>query len=217
MTVPLLFASQNQYFDQIIVTLNFNFLVFMLSTIAILLTPGPTNTLLASAGLGQGMRKAFPLVAFELAGYLIAISAWGIFLASAQHHYPWLGISVRVASSCYLAYMAVKIWRAAHALPTSEQKTIGPKALFVATLLNPKGLLFASAIFPPHTFDDVQVYLAAMALFSCLLLPIGIVWIKFGAALGSGRLLRINPVKLQRVAALAIGVFSVSIAWTTFR
>jgi threonine/homoserine/homoserine lactone efflux protein len=193
-----------------------NFIVFSFTTALILLTPGPTNTLLAAAGLGQGMRGALPLATFELAGYLIGISAWGIFLTSVQQHYPWLGTVVRVASSCYLAYIAVKMWHAAQALSGSEQRPIGPKALFLATLLNPKGLVFASAIFPPHAFDDIQVYLMAMALFASLLLPIGLVWIKFGSALGSGRLMLMNPVKLQRVAALAIAMFSVSIAWTTF-
>ncbi|EMR4172488.1 LysE family translocator, partial [Pseudomonas aeruginosa] len=58
--------------------------VFVLGTAAILLTPGPTNTLLAAAGLAQGFRRAAPLVGFELAGYLVGITAWGLFLASAQ-------------------------------------------------------------------------------------------------------------------------------------
>lgn len=193
---------------------DFNIPVFIVSTAVILLTPGPTNTLLAAAGLERGTRGALPLLAFELAGYLIAITAWGIFLASAQHHYPWLGILVRVAASCYLAYIAIRIWRSTLALSTAEHGPIGPRALFTATLLNPKALLFASAIFPPHAFDSIQVYVAATALFVFLLVPIGFIWIKFGAALGSGRLM--NPIKLQRAAAFAIGMFSASIAWTTF-
>lgn len=192
------------------------FSLFVFTTGVILLTPGPTNTLLAAAGLGQGVRRALPLVAFELAGYLIAITAWGVFLASAQHDYPWLGVTVRIASSCYLAWVAVRMWRAARALPASGQKEIAPWTLFVATLLNPKALVFASATFPPHAFSDMQVYLAAIALFACLLLPIGFIWIRFGAALASGRLPHLSPVRLHRVAALAIAFFSVSIAWTTF-
>jgi hypothetical protein len=53
-----------------------------------------------------------------------------------------------------------------------------------------------------------------MGLFACLLLPIGFVWIKFGAALSKGCLF--NPLKLQRVAALVIGMFSATIAWSAF-
>jgi threonine/homoserine/homoserine lactone efflux protein len=118
-------------------------------------------------------------------------------------------------SSCYLAYVAVKMWRAARALETSQQTPISAQALFTATLLNPKGLVFASAIFPPHAFDEIQVYLAAMAVFTCLLLPIGLAWIAFGAALRSGKLALVNPFNFQRAAALVIGLFSLSLAWKT--
>lgn len=191
----------------------FNLHVFAISTLVILLTPGPTNTLLAVAGLGLGTRRALPLIAFELAGYLTSITAWGIFLASAQHRYPWIGVSVRVAASCYLAYIAVKTWRDTTAPLAADKKVpIGPNALFMATLLNPKALVFASAIFPSHAFDDLGVYLAATLLFSCFLVPVGALWIRFGAALSSGRLM--NPLTLQRAAACIIGLFSVSIAWT---
>ncbi|MES2939245.1 MAG: LysE family transporter [Pseudomonadota bacterium] len=195
-------------------TQDFNLTVFVLSTVVILLTPGPTNTLLAAAGLERGARGATPLMGFELAGYLLAITGWGIFLSSVQQHYPWLGTLVRLGASCYLAYIALKLWLATRSVSDAKPKAIGPKALFFATLLNPKGLLFASAIFPAHAFDTPSVYLQSIGLFSCLLLPIGFVWIKFGAALASGRL--ISPVKVQRVAAFAIAMFSVSIAWAAF-
>ena len=44
---------------------------------AILLTPGPTNTLLASSGIQVGFRKTFRLIPAEAFGYLIAITFWG--------------------------------------------------------------------------------------------------------------------------------------------
>ncbi|MBA2676194.1 LysE family transporter [Ramlibacter sp.] len=195
--------------------LEFNVGMFVLSVVVILLTPGPTNTLLAAAGLERGARGAAPLLGFELAGYLIAITGWGLFLTTAQQHYPWLGTLVRLGASCYLAYIALKLWLATRSMAADARpKAIGPKALFFATLLNPKGLLFASAIFPAHAFDTPRIYLPAIALFVCLLLPIGFIWIKFGAALASGKL--ISPVKVQRVAAFAIAMFSVSIAWAAF-
>jgi threonine/homoserine/homoserine lactone efflux protein len=195
---------------------DFNITVFVLGIAAILLTPGPTNTLLAAAGNAQGTRKALPLIACELVGYLIAISTWGILLIPAQRHAPWLAMSVRIASSIYLAYTSVKVWRAARAVSIAEKKSIGPKGLFIATLLNPKGLLFASAIFPAHAFENILTYSIAMTLFSCLLVPIGTLWIRFGAEFGSGRLKGINPINFQRLAALAIGLFSATIAWAAF-
>lgn len=194
---------------------DFHVLVFLLSSALILLTPGPTNTLLAAAGLGRGSREALPLIAFAFAGYIIAISGWGIFLAPVGNYYPWLNMVVRVVCSGYLLYIAVRIWRSAERPPISGSKTIGPATVFVTTILNPKGLLFASTIFPPHAFDNVEVYLIATALFACVVAPIGIVWVVLGALIGSGRVIAMDPFKLQRALAVVIVVFSATLVWST--
>lgn len=184
--------------------------------VVVLITPGPTNTLLAAAGLRQGVRRAVPLIAAELAGYFVSISVWGHFLVQAAHALPWLPSLLRVASGVYIAYLAVAMWRAAIALPDSAQQTIGLRTLFVATLLNPKGLLFAGTIFPAAAFASGPAYLFSMTTFACLLVPIAFAWISFGAALGSGKLSWLNPVKVQRGASIVLGVFSLSLAWAAF-
>jgi threonine/homoserine/homoserine lactone efflux protein len=184
-----------------------------LGIIVVLVTPGPTNTLLAAAGLRQGTRRSLPLIGAELAGYLVAISAWGRFLAHAAHALPWLPSVLRIASGLYIAYLAVDMWRAAVALPDSTQPANGLRALFVATLLNPKALLFAGTIFPSVAFEQWTVYALAMSVFACLLVPIALAWIAFGAALGSGKLTWLDPVKMQRGASIVLGMFSLSLAW----
>ncbi|MFL9866689.1 LysE family translocator [Paraburkholderia fungorum] len=181
--------------------------------IVVLITPGPTNTLLAAAGLRQGLRRSVSLIAAELAGYFVSISVWGHFLAQAEHALPWLPSLLRVAAGVYIAYLAVDMWRAAVALPDSTQRASGMRTLFVATLLNPKGLLFAGTIFPAVAFAHVSAYAVAMLMFACLLVPIALAWIAFGAALGSGKLTWLNPVKMQRGASIVLGVFSLSLAW----
>jgi threonine/homoserine/homoserine lactone efflux protein len=188
------------------------FALLAIGIIVVLITPGPTNTLLAAAGLRQGVRRSLPLIAGELAGYLVSISAWGRFLAHAAHALPWLPSLLRVAAGLYIAYLAVDMWRAAVALPDSTQRTGGMRTLFVATLLNPKGLLFAGTIFPVIAFTQMPAYVLAMLTFACLAVPIALAWIAFGAALGSGKLW-LNPVKMQRGASIVLGVFSLSLAW----
>jgi threonine/homoserine/homoserine lactone efflux protein len=51
------------------------FALLAVGIIVVLITPGPTNTLLAAAGLRHGVRPSLPLIAGELAGYLVSISA----------------------------------------------------------------------------------------------------------------------------------------------
>ena len=182
--------------------------------VVVLITPGPTNTLLASAGLRQGVRRSLPLIAAELAGYLVAISVWGRFLAQAAHALPWLPALLRVAAGTYIAWLAVDMWRAAVALPDSTQKASGTLRLFIATLLNPKALLFAGTIFPAAAFVLWPAYLLSMLIFACLLAPIALAWIAFGAALGSGKLGWLDRAKIQRGASVVLGVFSLTLAWS---
>ncbi|SAK46666.1 LysE family protein [Caballeronia hypogeia] len=122
---------------------------------------------------------------------------------------------MRIACSVYIAYLAVTMWRTAVALPSSAQKAVGMRALFVTTLLNPKAMLFASAIFPASAFAVPADYLQTMSIFAAALVPIGFLWIVFGAALGIGRLAWLSPERVQRGASLVLATFSVALAWTT--
>jgi threonine/homoserine/homoserine lactone efflux protein len=188
----------------------------MFGTAVVLVMPGPTNTLLAAAGLRQGVKRSARLTGAELAGYLVSISVWGHFLAQAAHSLTWLPALVRAASSLYIAILAVRMWRAAISLPSKAQQAIGLRTLFVATLLNPKALLFAGTIFPVAAFESLPAYLEAMAIFTALLIPIGLAWIAFGAALGSGRLTWVSPPHVQRGASIVLAAFSLSLAWAVF-
>ena len=184
-----------------------------LGSVIVLIMPGPTNTLLATAGLRSGIRRSAHLTAAEFAGYLVSITGWGYFLSHAATSLTWLPTFLRIASSLYLAYLSVRMWHAADSFSSSAQGTIGVRVLFTATLLNPKAILFAGTIFPVAAFESLAAYLEAMAIFTSLLVPIGLAWIAFGAELGSGRLMRISPARVQRCASIILAAFSLSLAW----
>lgn len=191
--------------------------LFVVGVTVILAMPGPTNTLLAAAGLRQGFARSARLTGAELAGYIVSISLWGRFLEQAAQSLPWLPAAARIASSVYIALLAVRMWRTAKVLPSAAKQAIGMRTLFVATLLNPKALLFASAIFPPAAFWDLPAYLSAMGLFAALLVPIGLAWVAFGASLSSAKMRWIDPAQIQRGASVILGVFSLTLAWAAFR
>ena len=184
-----------------------------LGSVIVLIMPGPTNTLLATAGLRSGIRRSAHLTGAEFAGYLVSITGWGYFLSHAATSLTWLPTLLRIASSLYLAYLSVRMWHAADSFSSSTQGTIGVRVLFTATLLNPKAILFAGTIFPVAAFESLAAYLEAMAIFTSLLVPIGLAWIAFGAELGSGRLMRISPARVQRCASIILAAFSLSLAW----
>lgn len=192
-------------------------LLFASGTCLVLVVPGPTNTLLATAGFAHGLRHGMRFAGIELAGYLVSITLWGALLGHAAHALPWLPVWVRLASSAYMAWLAVRMWRAALALPAAGQATLQPRTLLVATLLNPKAMLLAGSIFPAAAFVSISHWSATMAIFALLLVPCAIVWIALGAGLRSGRFGRPSPLCVQRGASVILGVFSMSLAWTALR
>lgn len=191
--------------------------LFLLGVLLVLVMPGPTNTLLAAAGLASGFRRASRLTVAEAGGYVVAISFWGVCLTTLAHGLPWLPAIVRVGSAIYIAYLAMRLWNSTLELADGPRKMIGMRDLFLATSLNPKAILFGGTIFPKMAFASGVAYLEAMACFLTLLFPIGLLWVGLGAQLGAGRLGALTPKYVLRGASLVLGAFSVTVALSALR
>ena len=121
---------------------------FIGMVVTILLTPGPTNTLLASSGIQVGIRKSFALIPAEALGYFISISLWGLIIGTVSKQFPSIPVILKLFSAGYILFLALKLWRTANHDEDFNQASIRARELFVATLLNPKALLFAVAFLP---------------------------------------------------------------------
>ncbi|HRM52126.1 MAG TPA: LysE family transporter [Acinetobacter johnsonii] len=177
--------------------------------ITILLTPGPTNTLLASSGIQVGIRKSLRLIPAEAFGYLISITAWGFLIGKVSVHLPLLPTILKLFSASYIIYLAIKLWRTADAEVSFNQPTIRARELFLATLLNPKALLFASAIFPTIAWTKLDYYLSHMSLFLVLIVPIA-----FGSILARNKIRWLNQSNLQKTASLVLMSFSIPLSYS---
>ena len=182
--------------------------------ITILLTPGPTNTLLASSGIQVGLRKSLLLIPAEAMGYIIAITAWGMLIGKVSATLPLLPTFLKLLSAAYIIFLAIKLWRTANQEVVLNQPTIRPKELLCATLLNPKALLFASAIFPAAAWKSQDIYMAHMATFVALILPIALCWICVGAMLASKKVNWLSQAKLQRTACVVLVSFAIPISYS---
>lgn len=188
--------------------------MFIGLVVTILLTPGPTNTLLASAGIQAGVKQSLKLIPAEVMGYLIAITSWGILLESVSHFIPWLPPVLKLISATFILYLAFKLWTTSTNDIKLDNPLITPKALFVATLLNPKALLFASAIFPHAAWEVLHVYFVHIAVFLSLITPIAFLWIAFGTVLISNKVTWLNQRNLQRTAAFILTFFAMPIGYS---
>lgn len=188
--------------------------MFIGLVVTILLTPGPTNTLLASAGIQAGVKQSLKLIPAEVMGYLIATTSWGILLESVSHFIPWLPPVLKLISATFILYLAFKLWTTSTNDIKLDNPLITPKALFVATLLNPKALLFASAIFPHAAWEVFHIYFIHIAVFLSLITPIAFLWIAFGTVLISNKVTWLNQRNLQRTAAFILTFFAMPIGYS---
>jgi threonine/homoserine/homoserine lactone efflux protein len=177
---------------------------FILAAALLLLTPGPTNTLLAAGGALMGARRALPLISAELLGYAVAIVTLEVFVAPLVDSVAWVRMALRVGCALYLAYTAWLIWNA----PRDDgERAITWRRVFLATLSNPKALVFAFVILPPRSIgvaELVQPY--AMVLLALVALA-GSAWVSLGAAIRAGAGGR-GGLTIRRTSSVVVAVFS---------
>ena len=179
-------------------------LLFALAVLAILATPGPTNTLLATGAASAGFRRALPLIPAEAAGYLIAISVIGYGLGPVVAASPLLGLSLRFAVGTYLVAIAWKLWRGARH-PALLAGIVTPARVFLTTLVNPKAIVFALGIVPLQA-DQGWAYLLS---FACLVAGVALGWIGFGVLLARAVETTACEGLVPRVGAAVVGAFAV--------
>ena len=182
--------------------------------VTILLTPGPTNTLLASSGIQVGIRKSLSLIPAEALGYFIAISIWGLIIGSVSKQFPFIPTILKLFSAGYILFLALKLWRTANRDENFNQPTIRARELFTATLLNPKALLFASAIFPTYVWQNASAYTSHMLVFLLLIVPIAFFWTFIGSVICSNKVTWLNQRNMQRTASLVLVSFTVPLSYS---
>ena len=178
-------------------------LLFALAVLALLATPGPTNTLLATAGASVGLRRALPLLPAETAGYLVAISVIGYLLGPIVAGAPAFAMALRLLVGAYLLHVAWKLWRGAGTPAASG--FITPSRIFLTTLLNPKAIVFALGIVPVES-EGGLLYLAA---FTVLCASVALGWIGVGALMGRAAQAGGHGALVPRLGAAIVSAFAV--------
>lgn len=173
---------------------------FVLASLALLLTPGPTNTLLAAAGAQAGVRASVTLPVGEALGYLLTIILSHIALDILSKH-PGAIVAMKALAALWLMYSAFLLWRQ----PTASCRSacgISLRRILVTTALNPKAIITGTFVLPNLM---PAAFLPALAIFLTLSMLTGFGWITLGAALPSS--IRKHSYK---GAAVILGLFSIA-------
>ncbi|WP_248298098.1 hypothetical protein [Tabrizicola sp. YIM 78059] len=172
-----------------------------LAVIALLVTPGPTNTLMLVAGAERGLAGAARLIPAELAGYLTPILPLALVGATVLAAWPGLHAAVTLTAGMWVAVLAVRLW----GLPaTGEVGPVDARAVFVTTALNPKALIFGLVILPsPERLG------ANLTIFAGLVVAVALLWATTGAALRGGSRGQPRALHLlRRLASVWLGAVS---------
>lgn len=186
-------------------------LPFVLAVLALLATPGPTNTLMAAAGAQRGVGQSLPLLAGELGGYLIAITVWIELVGAAAAAQPLVPVIAKFVAAAFLLWSAWKLWaNAGHADLAQRGITLG--RVFATTLINPKGLVFAFAIFPHVGFVARLPYLGV---FAALVIATAVGWMTLGTVAAHSSAGLLTSSRVERITAVALAVFATLLAVQT--
>ena len=113
----------------------------------LLLSPGPTNTLMALAGAERGARNAAGLIPLELCAYLCVTVPLALAGAGLMTALPGVLPVVTAVAAVWVLWLAIRMWRC----PAAQQDgpaTVTPFRVFFTTLLNPKALIIGLVLLP---------------------------------------------------------------------
>ncbi len=176
---------------------------FALALALLLLTPGPTNTLMALAGAERGWRGALRLFPAEAAAYAVITLPLALAGHALLPEHGLLRPLLTVAAAIWVAYLAVKLWRLPGG-PALETGGKGAMKLFTTTLLNPKGLVIGLVLLPSQADPGL-----AAAAFFIILAAVAAFWAGIGSLL-SGRM-ALSPL-LRRACAGWLGMLALWLA-----
>jgi len=133
-----------------------------LALMVLLLTPGPTNTLILLAGAERGFLRSLALVPVELAAYLPVILPLALAAEVLADRLGMLRPVVAAAAALWVLYLAWTMWQPAPAGLIRQDVTA--RRLWVTTLLNPKGLIMGLVLMPAAGVGMVSVSLLAVCI-----------------------------------------------------
>lgn len=185
---------------------------FAFAVLLLLLTPGPTNTLLAVSGATRGLMASLPLIGAECAGYLTAIVPLVFLAAPLLIDQPAAALGIKLASTLWVLLLAARLWMRPPSANAQGGTTVA--AVYATTVLNPKALIIGLALIPAAGTASLEALLRPLpylAVFSLLVVIVATCWLSAGAAILQ-RLATTNPLLFGRVAASCLVAFALSLA-----
>ena len=137
-------------------------LLFLISSMALTLFPGPDILFVISTSLAQGWKRGF-LVSLGLCSGLIVHTALVVLgLGTFLEQFPETVRTIELLGASYLLFIAFQLWKSPVKNLNSKSERQGSNRLFftgfIMNLTNPKVSLFFISFFPGFLFSEVLTY-----------------------------------------------------------
>lgn len=176
-------------------------LTFALACLALLVTPGPTNTLIALRAAQAGVAAGLRLVPAELAGYGLTVVPLALFGEELLAEFPAFGSALKLGAALWVGVLAVRLWRSA--APGQGGAGVTARQVFVTTLSNPKALIFGLVLVPAGQGGMVVL----LGVFALCILSVALLWAVVARSLVQG-----DSGLIRRGASAVLMVFAAFLA-----
>jgi threonine/homoserine/homoserine lactone efflux protein len=178
---------------------------FLWAILALLLTPGPTNTLMAVAAAQRGIGRVVRLLPAELAGYLTAVIPLVWVGAELLDRLPAAAHALEFAAAVWVMLLAIRLW----GLPGGQDGgEVTARRVYVTTLLNPKALVFGLVLLPSPA---EPAFTGQLVLFCLSVAVVALLWGSAGALSQAGANGGERLRTARRLASVWLGIVSVTL------
>ncbi|MFA1625675.1 LysE family translocator [Rhizobium mongolense] len=180
---------------------------FISAVFILLLSPGPTNTLMGLASARNSFWLVPKLLPAELLGYLTMIVPLTWLGGALISRWPETALMLKAAAAIWVMYLATKLWVAENKDITDRSVTAG--RIYVTTTLNPKALVFGLVLLPSPTAPD---FLPKLGIFVALASIVAVIWGLIGSLTQVGARTQRRLMILQRAASIWLAIVSCTVA-----
>ncbi|MCZ0962572.1 LysE family translocator [Paracoccus benzoatiresistens] len=179
---------------------------FLSAVLGLLLTPGPTNTLMGLAGASGGLRRVMRLLPAEILGYLTMILPLAFIGHGLMADHPLAAQIIKLTAAAWVMFLAVKLWGRGSLAQAGGEITAG--RVYLTTVLNPKALIIGLVLLPAPGAD---AFFPRLAMFCLTAAGVAMIWGSAGAVTrqGDGGAQRMHV--LRRAASVWLAVVSVTL------
>lgn len=177
---------------------------FLFGIAALLLAPGPTNTLMGFQGARRGLGGVLRLIPAEVAGYLTTVLPLVWLGPAALAAWPAAASALKIAAAAWVLLLAWRLWGVG---ATGQEGAITAGRVYLTTMLNPKAVVFG-LVFLPGIGDPV--FALRLAAFVGLVTMAALVWGAFGTLVRAG----VGTARMQmvrRAASVWLAVVAVTL------